>query len=66
VADDWQQAFAALTAADLPVALSGRTVRVVDSDPNVIGTVLREAGVDAGIEPVPATIDERMLALARA
>lgn len=64
--DDWSAAFAALNAAGAPVILDGRAVRVADADPDEIGAVLRAADVEATIEPVPATIEERMLVLARA
>jgi ABC-2 type transport system ATP-binding protein len=64
--DDWAAAFAALEAAGAPVILDGRTVRVADTDPAELKRVLDAAGVPADLRPVPATIDERMLMLARA
>ena len=64
--DDWAPTFAALNAAGVPVILDGRAVRVADTDPARVRTVLAAAGIDAAIEPVPATIEERMLVLARA
>lgn len=65
-ADDWAAAFAALNAAGEPVLLAGRAVRVADGDPERIRRTLSAAGLEAGITPVPATIEERMMLLARA
>jgi ABC-2 type transport system ATP-binding protein/ribosome-dependent ATPase len=64
--DDWAGAFAALDAAGEPVMLSGRAIRVADSDPAALRSVLDAAGISASFEPVPATIEERMMVLARA
>ncbi|MCL2779886.1 MAG: ABC transporter ATP-binding protein [Actinomycetia bacterium] len=63
--DDWSAAFAALNAAGIPVMLDGRAVRVADTAPEAVERVLRAAGIRASVEPVPATIEERMLVLAR-
>ncbi|MFC9550053.1 ABC transporter ATP-binding protein [Rhodococcus sp. NPDC056960] len=63
---DWAQAFAALNDAGVPVILSGRAIRVPDTDPATIESVLASAGISADIRPVRATIEERMLVLARA
>ncbi|EGD53316.1 ABC transporter ATP-binding protein [Gordonia neofelifaecis NRRL B-59395] len=63
--DDWSPAFAALNEARIPVILSGRSIRVPDTDPAAITRVLDAAGITARIEPVSATIEERMLVLAR-
>lgn len=62
---DWSSAFAALNAARVPVILDGRAVRVADTDPARVRDILDTAGLPAAIEPVPATIEERMLVLAR-
>jgi ABC-2 type transport system ATP-binding protein len=62
---DWAQAFAALNAAGAPVMLAGRAIRVANADPAELQTVLTAAGVEATLQPVPATIEERMLVLAR-
>ena len=62
---DWAAAFSALNAAGEPVMLSGRDVRVADSDPARLRAVLAQAGVEAEISAVPATIEERMMVLAR-
>ena len=63
--DDWAAAFAALNAAGEPVMLAGRDVRVADSDPDRLREVLSAAGIMAEVVPVPATIEERMMVLAR-
>ncbi|NDZ97044.1 ABC transporter ATP-binding protein [Streptomyces sp. SID6673] len=62
---DWSQAFAALNDAGVPVILAGRAIRVPDTDPEDIDAVLGPAGITADITPVRATIEERMLVLAR-
>ena len=64
--DDWARTFAALNAAGQPVVLDGRAVRVADGDPGRLGQILATQGIAAQLEPVPATIEERMLVLARA
>jgi ABC-type multidrug transport system ATPase subunit len=64
--DDWAGTFAALNAAGTPVILDGRAVRVADTDIAQLNEILHAADIDATITPVPATIEERMLALARA
>ncbi|MDA8436920.1 MAG: ABC transporter ATP-binding protein [Actinomycetales bacterium] len=63
--DDWAAAFAALNAAGEPVMLAGRDVRVADSDPVRLRGILSAAGLAADVRAVPATIEERMMALAR-
>ena len=62
---DWATVFALLNAAGLPVILDGRAVRVADADPEHVRQVLAVAGVAWTVEQVPATIEERMLVLAR-
>jgi ABC-type multidrug transport system ATPase subunit len=62
---DWARAFAALNAAGAPVMLAGRAIRVANADPAGLAGVLTAAGIEATLEPVPATIEERMLVLAR-
>jgi ABC-type multidrug transport system ATPase subunit len=64
--DDWATTFAALNAAGVPVILDGRAVRVADTHPAELDRILNKAGITASIVPVPATIEERMLVLARA
>ena len=63
--DDWAAAFSALNAAGAAVMLSGRDVRVADADPDELRSVLGAAGLHADITSVPATIEERMMVLAR-
>jgi len=46
--------------------LAGRAVRVADADPARLRAVLDAAGIEAELEAVPATIEERMMVLARA
>ena len=63
--DDWARTFAALNAAGQPVVLDGRAVRVADGDPARIGQILATEGIAARLQPVSATIEERMMVLAR-
>jgi ABC-type multidrug transport system ATPase subunit len=63
---DWAKAFTALNAAGQPVMLEGRAIRVANADPAELQQVLNAAGIQASLQPVPATIEERMLVLARA
>ncbi|TDT15410.1 ABC-2 type transport system ATP-binding protein/ribosome-dependent ATPase [Ilumatobacter fluminis] len=63
--DNWADAFAALNAAGTAVILDGRTVRVADTTPADVEHILDTAGIHHHIEPAPATIEERMLILAR-
>ena len=63
--DDWAAAFAALNAAGQPVMLAGRDVRVADADLEGLRAVLAAAGIGAEVVAVPATIEERMMVLAR-
>ena len=62
---DWARAFAALAAAGAPVMLAGRAIRVANADPAELAGVLEAAGIEASLQPVPATISERMLMLSR-
>jgi ABC-type multidrug transport system ATPase subunit len=63
---DWAATFAALDDAGQPVMLAGRDVRVADVDPSDLRPILAAAGIPADLVPVPATIEERMIVLARA
>ncbi len=63
--DDWAAAFAALNAAGAAVILDGRTVRVADGTPADVERILHDAGIDGTVRPARATIEERMLTLAR-
>ena len=63
--DDWARAFAALNRSGVPVILAGRAIRVADTDSDELESTLAAAGIVATLEPVRATIEERMLMLAR-
>jgi len=65
VTEGWSVAFTALTANDLPVALSGTEVRVADTEADVVLDLLRAAGIDAQLEVVPATLEEKMTVITR-
>jgi ABC-2 type transport system ATP-binding protein len=60
----WEAAFAALERAGLATALVGRTLRVPAAGRDQVTAALRQAGVDAEVELVPATLDETFVALA--
>jgi ABC-2 type transport system ATP-binding protein len=62
----WSDAFNALTRAGALVTLDGRSVRVIDQSRNAVERTLQDAGIDATLEILPATIDERMAALDKA
>lgn len=62
---DWVHGFDVLSAAGLPVTLAGTSVRVADRPAPEVAAVLAAAGITAGIEVVPATIEERMTVLAQ-
>lgn len=64
-AEDWATVFSVLEAAGEPVTLAGRAVRVADSDPIALQSLLHDAGIEATVRSVPATIEERMTVLAR-
>lgn len=64
--DHWADAFAALRAHRLPVALSGAHVRVADTDPSSVHTILAGAQVTARVDVVPATLEEKMTTITRA
>jgi ABC-2 type transport system ATP-binding protein len=63
--EDWARTFAALNAAGQPVVLDGRAVRVADGDLGRLGQILASEGIAARLQPVSATIEERMMVLAR-
>lgn len=63
--EDWASAFSTLGRAGMPVLLAGRDVRVADVDPQRVLAVLTDAGQHAEVTTVPATIEERMVGLAR-
>jgi ABC-2 type transport system ATP-binding protein len=60
----WEEAFAALDTAGLPVSLVGRTLRVPGADPGAVGGLLADAGVDADLDEVPASFEEAFVVLA--
>jgi len=62
----WDQAFAALGAADLPAALIGRDLRVPGADLPAVRAALAVAGAEAALEVVPATFEETFVRLALA
>jgi ABC-2 type transport system ATP-binding protein len=64
-AEDWARAFAVLDAAGAPVMLAGRSIRVANAEPAELRDILDAAGIQASLQPVRATIEERMLMLAR-
>lgn len=64
-ATSWTDAFTVLVAANQPVTLVGRVVRVADGDRDVLRGILADAGIEAELRAVPATIEERMTVLAR-
>ncbi len=64
--DDWVRTFATLDDAGQPVMLAGRDVRVADADVEALRSILGSAGIAAELVSVPATIEERMVVLARA
>lgn len=63
--DDWREAFSVLRDAGVPVILAGRTIRVADTDVAAVRDLLAAHGLAARVTSVPATIEERMLVLAR-
>lgn len=62
----WQKAFDVLDRAGLPVTLDGQAVRITGVDLARVEQTLARADVQAFVEAVPATIDERMVVLDRA
>ncbi|HEY5985121.1 MAG TPA: ABC transporter ATP-binding protein, partial [Streptosporangiaceae bacterium] len=60
-AESWAQAFGALEAAGLPVALVGRTLRVPGAEPEAVRNALGD--ITARVSEVPATLEERFFQL---
>jgi ABC-2 type transport system ATP-binding protein/ribosome-dependent ATPase len=58
--ESWASAFNALTAAGMPVTLSGRQVRVPGAPREQVLRVLRTSGVDAEVDEMSATLEETM------
>ncbi len=65
-ATDWADAFSALDRAGLMVSLSGRSVRVIDADVGEVTQVLAQAGLEAHVQLLPATLDEAFVRLTAA
>jgi ABC-2 type transport system ATP-binding protein/ribosome-dependent ATPase len=63
--DQWQRAFQTLDAAGVPVTLAGRDVRAIGIEASDGAEHRARGGLEAEVERVPATIDERMTVLAR-
>jgi ABC-2 type transport system ATP-binding protein len=63
---DWTDVFSALDGAGLMVGLSGRSVRVIDADEERVTSVLGQAGLEAQVELLPATLDEAFVRLTAA
>jgi ABC-type multidrug transport system ATPase subunit len=64
--DSWAEAFTVLDTAGLTVALTGRDLRVAGSTPAKVAATLDDAGIGAGIDQVPATLEEVMAMTVRA
>ncbi len=59
---DWRAAFGVLTAADVPIMLSGKRIRCVGIAPDQLQSQLRAGGIDdAMLHAVPGTLEEAML-----
>ena len=61
--DNWDKAFAVLDGGKRLLTLSGTTVRVLGESTESIEAALREAGLDASVATVRATLDETMVML---
>jgi ABC-2 type transport system ATP-binding protein/ribosome-dependent ATPase len=59
----WADAYAAIEARGLPVALAGTTLRVPGAGSAAVSAALRHAGVESTVSEVPATLDERFFEL---
>jgi ABC-2 type transport system ATP-binding protein/ribosome-dependent ATPase len=59
----WDQAFRALTDAQLPVLLAGRSVRVPDASVHDVERVLEQAGISTRVTAVPSTLEETLITL---
>ena len=60
----WETAFGALDLADLPVSLVGRSLRVPGGDPDRVGRLLADAGIQAEVASVAASFEETFVTLA--
>ncbi len=59
----WSDAFSVLANDGLLVTLNGTKARVIDLAPADVEAKLREHGIEADVQVVPSTIDERMASL---
>ncbi|MGH8945463.1 MAG: ABC transporter ATP-binding protein [Acidimicrobiia bacterium] len=64
VLDQWQPAFSALEKAGLHPTLVGRRLRVTSVEPDQVGAILDDAGLDASVRRVRAGFEEAFVALA--
>ncbi|HXF36716.1 MAG TPA: ABC transporter ATP-binding protein [Actinomycetota bacterium] len=62
-ADGWREAFRALRGAGFRLGLRGRSLRVVEAEPDRVRETLEAAGIRARVDPVPATFEEAFLVL---
>jgi len=62
-ADPWDRAFAALDSGSRLITLAGTAIRVLGESAESVGATLAEAGVEANLRTVPATLDETMVML---
>ena len=62
----WERVIEVLDDAGLSVALLGSVVRVPEGDRDEVAALLKSAGVDAQVELVPASFEERFVSLAHA
>lgn len=65
-AEDWAAALNVLDRPDRIVLLSGRAVRVLGGAQGRVQAELEGAGIDARVELVPASLNERLVELSRA
>jgi ABC-2 type transport system ATP-binding protein/ribosome-dependent ATPase len=62
-ADRWADAFGVLDRPHRKIALAGRAVRVLAESPDVVAGELVDAGIEASVLVVPATLDEAMVVI---
>jgi ABC-2 type transport system ATP-binding protein len=65
LAEPWDKPFHLLKAAGLPVALSGRRIRLPGADASTVRAALEAGGVKAQLRASPATFEEAFVLLAR-
>jgi ABC-2 type transport system ATP-binding protein/ribosome-dependent ATPase len=64
VAERWEEAFAVLVdGGPVPPSLSGRALRLPDTEAERARRALAEAGVEAELRTVPATLEEAFVRL---